>query len=63
MQECGIVPLLILEGFPCLADGRVVDVECLSCALTGGLIEPTGGVIYEEKYFHAHQDVAYPIQG
>lgn len=45
------------------ADGRTVEVECLSCALTGGLIEPTGGVIYEDEYFHAHQDVAYPIPG
>lgn len=46
-----------------LADGRIVEVECLSCALTSGLIEPTGGVIYEDEYFHAHQDVAYPIPG
>ena len=44
-----------------LADGRSFEVECLSCALTSGLIEPTGGVILETKYFHVHQDVAYPI--
>lgn len=46
-----------------LANGQVVEVECLSCALTSGLIEPEGGVIYEDEYFHAHQDVAYPIPG
>ncbi|MDQ0060061.1 HIT family protein [Paenibacillus harenae] len=46
-----------------LADGRVVEVECLSCALTSGLIDPTGGVIYESSLFHVHQDVAYPIRG
>lgn len=27
------------------------------------MIEPDGGVVYETKYFHAHQDVAYPIKG
>ncbi|MFC5471889.1 HIT family protein [Cohnella suwonensis] len=46
-----------------LADGRSVEVECLSCALTSGLITPTGGVIYESSNFHVHQDVAYPIKG
>ncbi|QNK55130.1 HIT family protein [Paenibacillus sp. PAMC21692] len=46
-----------------LADGRTVEVDCLSCALTSGLIAPTGGVIYESKHFHVHQDVAYPIRG
>lgn len=46
-----------------LANGSVVEVECLSCALTKGLIEPDGGVVYETEYFHAHQDVAYPIKG
>ncbi|APB70296.1 diadenosine tetraphosphate hydrolase [Paenibacillus polymyxa] len=46
-----------------LADGRSVEVECLSCALTSGMIAPTGGVIYESSNFHAHQDVAYPIRG
>ena len=46
-----------------LANGSVVEVECLSCALTSGLVEPDGGVIYETEYFHAHQDVAYPIKG
>lgn len=35
----------------------------MSCALTSGLIEPDGGVVFETKYFHAHQDVAYPIKG
>lgn len=46
-----------------LADGRTVKVDCLSCALTSGLITPTGGVIYESNHFHVHQDVAYPIRG
>ncbi|MDF2787955.1 MAG: diadenosine tetraphosphate hydrolase [Neobacillus sp.] len=46
-----------------LSNGKIVEVECLSCALTSGLIEPDGGVIIETKHFHAHQDVAYPIEG
>ncbi|MEH7308254.1 HIT family protein [Neobacillus drentensis] len=46
-----------------LSNGNMVEVECLSCALTSGLIEPDGGVVYETEYFHAHQDVAYPIKG
>lgn len=46
-----------------LANGKTVEVECLSCALTGGLVQPDGGVIVETEFFHAHQDVAYPIRG
>ncbi|NMH68163.1 diadenosine tetraphosphate hydrolase [Bacillus sp. RO3] len=46
-----------------LSNGTTVEVECLSCALTRGLIEPDGGVVMETDYFHAHQDVAYPIRG
>lgn len=46
-----------------LADGRTIEVDCLSCALTSGMITPTGGVIYESSHFHVHQDVAYPIRG
>ncbi|MBN8190856.1 diadenosine tetraphosphate hydrolase [Bacillus sp. NTK074B] len=46
-----------------LSNGKVVVVDCLSCALTSGLIDPDGGVVYETEYFHAHQDVAYPIRG
>lgn len=46
-----------------LANGKTVEVECLSCALTSGIVEPDGGVISETDYFHAHQDVAYPIKG
>ncbi|MDN4492625.1 HIT family protein [Ureibacillus aquaedulcis] len=46
-----------------LSNGKIVEVQCLSCALTGGLIEPDGGVVLETEYFHAHQDVAYPIKG
>ncbi|AUD14344.1 MULTISPECIES: HIT family protein [unclassified Planococcus (in: firmicutes)] len=46
-----------------LANGETVEVECLSCALVNGLIEPEGGVVVETEHFHAHQDVAYPIPG
>lgn len=46
-----------------LSNGHVVETECLSCALTSGLIEPDVGVVVETDYFHAHQDVAYPIKG
>lgn len=46
-----------------LGDGRTVEVECVSCALTSGLITPPGGVIFESSNFHVHQDVAYPIKG
>jgi diadenosine tetraphosphate (Ap4A) HIT family hydrolase len=46
-----------------LSNGKSVEVECLSCALTSGLVMPDGGVIIETEHFHAHQDVAYPIEG
>lgn len=46
-----------------LSNGKTVEVKCLSCALTSGLIEPDGGVVLESEFFHAHQDVAYPIRG
>ncbi|MGR6898948.1 HIT family protein [Rummeliibacillus sp. BSL5] len=46
-----------------LSNGKTVKVECLSCALISGLIEPDGGVVIETEHFHAHQDVAYPIKG
>ena len=46
-----------------LSNGNTVEVECLSCALTSGMVEPDGGVVLETEYFHAHQDVAYPIRG
>lgn len=46
-----------------LSNGKTVEVECLSCALTSGEMEPDGGVVLETEYFHAHQDVAYPIRG
>lgn len=46
-----------------LSNGKTVEVECLSCALTSGLVEPDGGVVVETEHFHAHQDVAYPIKG
>ncbi|MGG4265018.1 HIT family protein [Peribacillus simplex] len=46
-----------------LFNGKTVEIGCLSCALTSGEIEAVGGVIVESEYFHAHQDVAYPIEG
>lgn len=46
-----------------LSNGQTVEVECLSCALTSGVMEPDERVITETEYFHAHQDVAYPIKG
>lgn len=46
-----------------LSSGKIIEVECLSCAITSGLVDPEGGTIIETKYFHAHQDVAYPIKG
>ncbi|BFI99031.1 MAG: hypothetical protein PME_14670 [Priestia megaterium] len=46
-----------------LSNGGTFDVECLSCAITQDLITPDGGVVIETEYFHAHQDVAYPIKG
>lgn len=46
-----------------LADGRKITVHCLSCAIVEGAVQPNGGTIYETKFFHAHQDVAYPIRG
>lgn len=45
------------------SNGTTIEVECLSCAITSGLIESDGGTIVETEYFHAHQDVAYPIKG
>ena len=46
-----------------MSNEETVEVECLSCALTNGLVEPEGGVVIETEHFHAHQDVAYPIRG
>ncbi|MED4292221.1 diadenosine tetraphosphate hydrolase [Priestia megaterium] len=46
-----------------LSNGKTFEVECLSCAITQGLITPDGGMVIETEYFHAHQDVAYPIKG
>ncbi|WP_309240467.1 MULTISPECIES: hypothetical protein [Caldibacillus] len=46
-----------------LSNGQTVEVECLSCALTSGVMEPDVRVITETEYFHAPQDVAYPIKG
>ncbi|MBT2687482.1 diadenosine tetraphosphate hydrolase [Bacillus sp. ISL-47] len=46
-----------------LANGKTIEVECLSCAITSGMIEPDGGTIFESENFHAHQDVAYPVKG
>lgn len=36
---------------------------CLSCEITSGSRSVPGGVIFESEFFHAHQDVAYPVPG
>lgn len=46
-----------------LSNGNTIEVECLSCAIVNDLVQPDGGVIVETEFFHAHQDVAYPIEG
>jgi hypothetical protein len=37
-----------------LSNGNTVEVECLSCSLTSGMIEPEGGVVIETGFFYAH---------
>lgn len=39
------------------------SAPCLSCDVVNGQRETLGGAILETTYFHAHQDVAYPIPG
>ncbi|MBD8521022.1 HIT family protein [Lysinibacillus fusiformis] len=46
-----------------LSSGEIAHVDCLSCAIISGQVEPNGGVVIETDYFHAHQDIAYPIKG
>ncbi|MFF6015904.1 HIT family protein [Lysinibacillus fusiformis] len=46
-----------------LSSGEIAQVDCLSCTIISGQVEPNGGVVIETDYFHAHQDVAYPIKG
>ena len=36
---------------------------CLSCEIVAGERATCGGIIAENDYFHAHQDVAYPVPG
>jgi diadenosine tetraphosphate (Ap4A) HIT family hydrolase len=38
-------------------------ISCLSCDLVAGTKNAVGGSIVETTFFHAHQDVAYPIPG
>jgi hypothetical protein len=33
-----------------MLNGKTVEVECLSCALTSGKIKPDGGVIVDEIF-------------
>jgi diadenosine tetraphosphate (Ap4A) HIT family hydrolase len=40
-----------------------MSTVCLSCEITSGRRTLPEGAIYETEYFHAHQDVAYPIPG
>ena len=42
--------------------GRM-KVNCLSCDIVEGRRPVVGGTIFETEWFHAHQDVAYPIPG
>lgn len=44
-------------------DDHQVTSVCLSCELTSGRKPLPGGTIFETEYFHAHQDVAYPVPG
>jgi diadenosine tetraphosphate (Ap4A) HIT family hydrolase len=37
--------------------------NCLSCDIIEGKRTPIGDVILETEFFHAHQDIAYPIPG
>jgi diadenosine tetraphosphate (Ap4A) HIT family hydrolase len=37
--------------------------SCLACAIVTGASIPPGGAIAETPFFHAHQDVAYPVPG
>jgi hypothetical protein len=46
-----------------LADGRSIEVECLSCALTSGLIEPTVYYFYNEDTTHHFQLWMVPRYG
>ncbi|WP_273847863.1 hypothetical protein [Halalkalibacter alkalisediminis] len=46
-----------------MSNGKTVEVGCLSCALTSRLIQSGGGVYFETEYFHANQDIEYPIMG
>lgn len=41
----------------------MINPACLSCAVVTGQADTPGGAILETKHFHAHQDVAYPVQG
>ena len=36
---------------------------CLSCRIVSGVETPPGGAIAATPHFHAHQDVAYPVEG
>ena len=46
-----------------LSSGKTVKLSCLSCSIVNGEHAVDGGVILETEYFHAHQDVAYPVKG
>ena len=39
------------------------QTQCLSCAIIQGIKQPLGGTIIETEFFHAHQDIAYPLPG
>lgn len=39
------------------------DARCLSCEIVRGRRQLIGSPILETEYYHAHQDVAYPVPG
>ncbi|MGM7684803.1 hypothetical protein ACSVDA_22095 [Cytobacillus sp. Hm23] len=46
-----------------LSNGKTIEAECLSCAITSRLVEPDGGLVIETEHFHVHQGVTFPIRG
>lgn len=43
--------------------GKIVELECLSCAIAQNNVELRGGSIIRSKYFDVHQDFEIPIPG
>lgn len=45
-----------------LSNGKTVEVDCLSCALTSGEVEAEGGVIVESEYFMLTNTLHIPLK-